>query len=279
MNRFKQFLSEKADIPHRRIPHYLRWIRKAYEIAGASPQKPLSSETETQTIRHLQQNYEKWQVNQARRALQLYRYFLTSTNNIDQEGQSKNRSHDTQWRRLVEKTRSAMRHENKSPRTEETYLEWLRRFFRFVEGKGPDALGDQDIVRFLSHLAVQRNLSVSSQKQALNALVYFYRFGLEKKPDDIRGAVKAKYRRRLPTVLTQNELRQLLDRIDGGAKLMAQVMYGGGLMDAWERVAEILYHWYEAIGEEALDSGVLPWRFWRAGGRTHGRYGFGVLPL
>jgi hypothetical protein len=116
MDKFENFLSNKADIPHRRIPYYLRWISKAYEIAGASLQDPLPSETETQAIRHLQQDYEKWQVNQARRALQLYRYFLTSTNNMEMtEGQSKNYSHDTQWRNLVEKTQSAMRHENKSP--------------------------------------------------------------------------------------------------------------------------------------------------------------------
>jgi hypothetical protein len=63
-------------MPHRRIPYYLRWIRKAYEIAGPSPQEPLSSETETQTIRHLQQDCEKRQVNQARRALSFIDIFL-----------------------------------------------------------------------------------------------------------------------------------------------------------------------------------------------------------
>ncbi|MBS3764409.1 MAG: integron integrase [Planctomycetes bacterium] len=229
MDAFKQFLSDRADVPDRRIPHYLRWVRQAYEREDASLQSPLSSEAEKRILRRLQQGDEKWQVNQARRALRLYRYFLTSSSAPDPQEQSTTHSHDRQWHAVVEKARNTMRHENKSPRTEEAYIGWVRRFFLFLQGKAPDALGDQDIVRFLSHLAVERNLSVSSQKQALNALVYFYRYGLEQEPDDISGAVKAKYRRRLPTVLTWDEVRQLLDRMDGAAKLMAQIMYGAGL--------------------------------------------------
>ena len=206
MDGFEQFLSETADVPPRGIPHYLRWVRRAYEMVNRSLQNPLSSEDVTQVTRRLQQNHETWQVNQARRALRLYRYFLTSSNNSPPADASRCHAHADQWRSLVEKTQNTMRHEKKSPRTEEAYLGWLRRFFRFVEGRDPDTLRDEDIVQFLSHLAVERSLSVSSQKQALNALVYFYRYGLDQEPGDISGAVKAKYRRRLPTVLTQSEV-------------------------------------------------------------------------
>jgi integrase len=229
MDGFRQFLSERAAVPHRRIPHYLRWVRQAYQQENVSLQTPLSPEAEKRLLRHLQQGHEKWQVNQARRALRLYRYFLTPSGEADPQGQSRAHSHDPQWHAVVEKARSTMRHEKKSPRTEEAYIGWVRQFFLYVEGKAPNALGDQDIVRFLSHLAVERSLSVSSQKQALNALVYFYRYGLEQEPGDLSGAVKAKYRRRLPTVLTQDEVHRLLNRMDGIAKLMAQIMYGGGL--------------------------------------------------
>lgn len=111
MNEFEQFLSKTADVPPRRIPHYLRWVRRAYDMVDASLQAPLPSEDMTRVTRRLQQNHEKWQVNQARRALQLYRYFLASSCNSGCEDEPKSHSHDGEWQILVEKTRNAMRHE------------------------------------------------------------------------------------------------------------------------------------------------------------------------
>ena len=74
MDGFEQFLSETAEVPPRRIPHYLRWVRRACEMVDGSFQNPLSSEDVTQVTRRLPQNHETWQVNQARRALRLFRY-------------------------------------------------------------------------------------------------------------------------------------------------------------------------------------------------------------
>ncbi len=115
-----------------------------------------------------------------------------------------------------------------SYRTEESYVGWIRRFVAaqggILDGVIPDRLR-----RFLDNLAVRGGVSASTQKQALNALVFFFREVLGQEPGDISAYQRAKVRSRLPVVLTRTEMLALLDRLEGTVRLMAQVMFGGGL--------------------------------------------------
>jgi len=99
----------------------------------------------------------------------------------------------------------------------------------FTKTKPPPEVNNEDLTRFLSSLAIEGRVSVATQKQALNALVFIFRHGLERDPGNLTEAVAARYHRRIPTVLTPAEVQRLLGQLEGTPKLMAQLIYGSGL--------------------------------------------------
>ena len=113
--------------------------------------------------------------------------------------------------------------------TEKSYLAWLLRFFEFHHWQDIASPGDNKISAYLEYLALQRKVSAATQKSALNSLVFFYREVLGLNIDDAIPYSRAQRQRRIPTVLSQTEVRQLLDRMQGRSKLMASLMYGTGM--------------------------------------------------
>ncbi|NWH06477.1 phage integrase N-terminal SAM-like domain-containing protein [Desulfobacter latus] len=116
-----------------------------------------------------------------------------------------------------------------SIRTEQSYESWVTRFISFCGNREPETLGSGEVVSFLQHLAVQRNVAESTQNQALNALVFFYDKVLKHPLGDIGNFARAKRPRRLPVVLTRNEVAKILEQMDGRQKLMASLLYGTGM--------------------------------------------------
>ena len=113
-------------------------------------------------------------------------------------------------------------------RTEQTYRGWAKRFAEFVAPRSPAAARGEDVAAFLSALAVGQRAAPSTQKQALNALVFFMQEGLRVDLGEMDFR-RARARERMPTVLSKAEVRQVLERLPRGYRLMAEVMYGGGL--------------------------------------------------
>jgi integron integrase len=113
-------------------------------------------------------------------------------------------------------------------RTEKTYREWAARFAAHVRPRSPYAATGEDVAGFLSKLAVEQRASASTQKQALNAIVFFLQEGLKRHVGEIAFS-RARPRRRMPTVLTRDECRDVFAQLDGTTRLMAELMYGAGL--------------------------------------------------
>ncbi len=116
-----------------------------------------------------------------------------------------------------------------SHRTEKTYLGWIRRFLLFHRPRDPVAMSEEHLGHFLSSLASDRRVSASTQNQALNAILFLYRDVLEKEIGYVNGVVRAKKPRRLPVVLTKEEVRMILARLEGTEWLMTMLLYGAGL--------------------------------------------------
>ena len=131
--------------------------------------------------------------------------------------------------RLLERVRTKLRVLHYSARTAQTYCDWIRRFVVFHDRKHPQFMGDGEVAAFLTYLARDRNVSASTQNQALHALLFLYRQVL-KQPIGISGEViRARRGRRVPVVLSQDEVRATLARLHGTSKLCAALMYGSGL--------------------------------------------------
>jgi len=123
-----------------------------------------------------------------------------------------------------------LRYHHYSYRTEQTYCDWIIRYIKFHRSqKHPKEMGKPEIEAFLSHLATNGRVAASTQRQALNALVFLYRHVLDKPIEDKIAPVKAKRHRRPPVVMTKGEVRQVLNQMRGTHLLMAKLMYGGGL--------------------------------------------------
>jgi integron integrase len=129
---------------------------------------------------------------------------------------------------LIQRYREELQARHYATRTVATYEQWLRRFLRFHHRRHPREMGSAEVNAFLTHLAVDLQVSASTQNQALSALLFLYRELLERNLE-LEGVVRARTKRRLPVVMTVDEVRAVLEQLDGVEALVAGVLYGGGL--------------------------------------------------
>ena len=161
-----------------------------------------------------------------------------------------------------------LRVRNYSARTEEVYLMWARRFLLFYGNAGAGGITDQTARNFLEHLALVRQVAPNTQKQALNALAFFFRFGLEREMGNISNFIKAKSAQRLPVVLSKKEVQLVFSKLSGLHYLMTGLLYGSGLrlMECIRmRVQDVDFDYHQLIirnGKGMKDRVVpLPQRF------------------
>lgn len=125
--------------------------------------------------------------------------------------------------------RDAVRARHYSRRTEDAYIAWIRRYILFHGKRHPAEMGAAELTQFLTALAVQGKVAASTQNQALSALLFLYRKVLGQEVPWLDGLVHAKRPRRLPVVLTRDEVRALLGQLQGVPRLMALLLCGSGL--------------------------------------------------
>jgi integron integrase len=131
--------------------------------------------------------------------------------------------------RLLDRVRIAIRTRHYSIRTEEAYVGWIRRFILFHGKRHPNEMGEPEISRFLSYLAVSDHVTASTQNQALSALLFLYRNVLEMAFPALDNVVRAKRAKRLPVVMTRAEVKAVLSRLHGTPRLVATILYGSGM--------------------------------------------------
>jgi site-specific recombinase XerD len=125
--------------------------------------------------------------------------------------------------------RSGVRARHFSRRTEKVYVAWIRRFILYHDKRHPAEMGAPEVSKFLSALAMEQNVAASTQNQALSALLFLYREVLGQTLPWLDDVVRAKRPARLPVVLSREEVREVIRRIDGPPRLMALLLYGAGL--------------------------------------------------
>lgn len=230
---YQAFLRSRKLVPERNIPYFVQWVSKFLHFYNKNNQldhKKLVMEF----MDSLQKNnaIPDWQIRQAQQAVQVYLvnfkgkvasdvgFTQTGTLAAEQEIPS-----------IIKEMQRIIRLKHYSYSTERTYLDWAKRFFRYVhETKGKDSLFvSDDIKQYLSHLAIKQQVSASTQNQAFNALLFLFRDVLEQDVGNLGDTVRAKRGSRLPVVLTPEEVKALFSNMSGTALLIAQVLYGSGL--------------------------------------------------
>jgi integron integrase len=131
--------------------------------------------------------------------------------------------------KLLDQVRGAIRAKHYSHRTEEAYIQWIKRFILFHNKRHPAEMGETEINQFLTHLAVKENVAASTQNQALSAILFLYREVLRRQIGDLGTVTWAKKPKRLPVFFTRQEVKAVLSHLTGTHWLMASLLYGAGL--------------------------------------------------
>jgi integron integrase len=133
------------------------------------------------------------------------------------------------WSGMESSIERLMRLKHLSLRTEKCYLDWIMRFKLFVKGRACNALTEEDLKSFLSFLAVERKVSAATQRIAFHALLFLYRNILGVEINGLGTVVPSRIPKRLPVVLTKEEVAKVFEHLKGHCLLMATLIYGGGL--------------------------------------------------
>ncbi|NNF65937.1 MAG: integron integrase [Gammaproteobacteria bacterium] len=131
--------------------------------------------------------------------------------------------------KLLDQVRQKIRFRQYSFRTEQTYVHWIRRYILFHNKRHPAKMGAPEVEKFLSFLANEKNVSSSTQNQALSALLFLYRHVLEVDLPWLSDMDRAKRTKRVPVVLSRAEVNRVLDLMEGTNRLVASLLYGAGL--------------------------------------------------
>ena len=137
--------------------------------------------------------------------------------------------------KLVDQVRYQIRTKHYSMKTEGVYINWIKQYIFFHNKKHPCEMGEREINQFLTFLAVKRQVSASTQNQALSAVLFLYKYVLHIELGDLGRVVRAKRSKKIPVVFSRDEIKKIMANLSGRNRLMAMLLYGSGL-----RLAECL---------------------------------------
>jgi integron integrase len=227
---FQEFLLAKKLVPEKNVYFYALWVNRFLTFINKKESKDIPILVEQfLDLSGKDTRYADWQIRQANEALSLYLdHFKTAAFiKVLYETGDESASILTEMRNLI-------RIKHYSYSTERTYLEWANRFFAYIRTTRDKEITlapitQSDIRNFLSHLALEKGVSSSTQNQAFNALLFLFREVLGKDVGDLTGTIRAKRGVRLPVVLTVEEIKSMFSHLSGRNLLIAQLLYGSGL--------------------------------------------------
>ncbi|MDC7228387.1 MAG: phage integrase N-terminal SAM-like domain-containing protein [Spirochaetales bacterium] len=222
---YKHYLESQTSVPPNKTSYYISWVKMYLKYAD-SEHIYTASPTAFCNDMSLSNKYFDWQILQARKAISHYFAFTGKTNPDTMK--QKRKPADDKWKSFIEMTRTELQLTRKSYQTEKTYLRWLTDFASFIN-KPPSQLLSDDVKHYLSYLATTRHVATSTQKQAFNALLFFYRHIIHKRIENLEGAVRAQHNPKLPVVMTPSEISRVFNKMEGTTLLMSELIYGSGM--------------------------------------------------
>jgi integron integrase len=234
--KYRRRLEERKLAPSHQIPYYENWARQFLqfkEAAGAEPPPVKILLDHYLKSIMLNRNPQDWQLRQAENAVRLLVGHFGDEIGVAAVPSASPRP---DWGRdsLLARMREAIQLRHYAYSTEQSYLDWFRRFYDYVQtGKSKDVLRDglnaQDVRDFLTRLATAGRVSASTQNQAFSALLFLFRDVLGSGLGSMEGTLRAKRGTRLPAVLTVEETAALLKNVSGSARLYVELLYGTGM--------------------------------------------------
>jgi integron integrase len=229
---FQKYLLEKNLAPAKNVPFYAHWVSRFLDYARRNEFSALEYQ-ETAVLGFLdslksEKHILDWQHRQANDSIRLYYFhYLNKT-----DARSVKAVASDSMSEIIQETKRLIRLKHYSYSTERTYLQWIERFLEYARQTAKKAITEtdaSDFKNFLSHLALVQRVSASTQNQAFNAILFFFRFVLGKEVGNLADTVRAKRGQKLPVVFSVEEVKRLLACINGKDLLIAGLLYGAGL--------------------------------------------------
>ena len=219
----------------KQIPYYVKWVSKFRKHCKGSL-KNINLQSINSFLEILnKQNYQNWQLRQFDTAISIFIHnYLKQVHNIDAMKTSRVDILPTidgieSWKLIYNELSDAIRIRYYSINTERTYIGWTRKLAQYLNWKAPINVNSIDIKNFLTYLAVNRNVAASTQKQAFNSFLFLFKHIFMRDFEDIRDTPRAKNKRRLPIVLSINEIKKLFKYVNDNYKLHIELLYGTGI--------------------------------------------------
>ena len=226
---FAHFLTSRYGIPEKRKPYYLAHVKHYLRFCSDNLFTATDDESVSLFVTSKEHFLPDWQIKQMREALSLYLYFQkTVIRQSEASIRTVEKSPGT-WDAALHELRRILKIKHRSLQTEKSYTGWVTRFAGFCGHSPVSDLTDDDFSRYISFLAVKRQVSSATQNQAFNALLFFYRSVLRKNPRNLSQSVRAKISTRLPEVLSRDEIGRIFRHLPEEYRLMCGLIYGGGL--------------------------------------------------
>lgn len=233
---FQKYLIDKELTPIKRVPFCAYWVSKFIKFSNTHTN--LNLELQQKSFLNTLQNdtnIAPWQIIQAEQALKLYYTdFISITEPTSYEKIPKEGLNNISFSESILKMREAIRIKHYSYQTERSYIDWIKRFYDYLsktkkESNSTEHIDSEDVKAFLSFLALKKQVSASTQNQAFNAILFFFRNVLNKDLVGLNNTVRAKRGSKLPVVLSIQEIQALFAHIVGKNLLILKLLYGSGL--------------------------------------------------
>ncbi len=222
---FSRFLKEVHKIPENRVTYYLRWVDWFerfinHSVTGYSSVKQAEIDS---FLTFIGKTKEEWQINQAKEAIQLYIFYMSKENN--EQVKHCIIPDDDALSELVK----ILRLKHLSYATEKAYVGWVKRFLEFCCKIGVAMPTNDSVEQYLTHLAVEEDVSKTTQNLAFNAILFYFRNVLGKKLTISQKSIIARPSRKLPIWLAREDIEKILLHLSGVDRLIAKILYGSGL--------------------------------------------------
>lgn len=225
---FQEYIESNKLVPDGKSRYFVGWVKRFLRTHFSpvlSDQDKIMQFTESLAA---DKNIEDWQVDQARRAVEVY------LNMFVKHVEKQNMTADMRYLQILDEMIRVLRLKHYAYRTEQTYGDWVKRYLRHCVDQSMDFQESSSVKLYLTFLAVDRKVSASTQNQAFHSILFLFRHILQKDLEDIRGTVRAKSTLNLPTVLSVDEVRSVFLQVEGTRRMMLELVYGAGL-----RVSEL----------------------------------------
>ncbi len=220
--KFLEFVKKRLHYQPQEALFLNKWAEMFYKYAERNKRDSTSHETIEHYLNSLADKKEPWQINQAETAIQFYIQYTKKikTNSVEKIND---------WTQAYEEFSRISRIKHLSSSTIKSYRVWIRNFIIFCNTISPDELSSDNVRDYLVFLAIKQKVSSSTQNQVFSALLFLYRNILNMPLEGIADSHRAKQSHFLPVVLSKEEIKTIFSHLNGENKLMASIIYGGGL--------------------------------------------------